>query len=171
MKLRKRRPRGSAGGGGGGGGGKDQGGGGSGGGESEDKAAVEERKAEEVRAFKANEAARIIRASCMAGSRIRKRRHQTKRILEHVSVNERRDGRAVSNNKATTTISRSRAHRAEQVRKLGQFSANIDPYPELYWRLWDGDIPAGLEMNPAGELWERGELERMGRGLPCLAGA
>jgi hypothetical protein len=122
-----------------------------------------------VRVFKANEAARIIKASCMAGSRIRKRKHVTKRILEHVSVNEQRDGRAVNNNKAT--MSRGRAHRAEQVRKLGQLSANIDPYPELYWRLWDGDIPTGLEMKPTGELWKGGELERVGRGLPCLAGA
>ncbi|KAH6641430.1 hypothetical protein F5144DRAFT_563558 [Chaetomium tenue] len=101
----------------------------------------------------------------MAGLRIRKRKQVAKRILEHVSVNER-EGRAMDSSAAAA---RGRAYRAEQVRKLGQFSADIDPYPELYWRLWGEDIPTGLEMKPVGELWEGAELERMARGLPCLA--
>ncbi|EAQ86053.1 predicted protein [Chaetomium globosum CBS 148.51] len=100
--------------GGGGGGKEDQGGGG---GEPEDREAAERRKRDEIRAFKANEAARIIRASCMAGLRIRKRKQVAMRILEHVSVNER-EGRAMDGSAAA---GRGRAYRAEQVRKLARW--------------------------------------------------
>ncbi|KAH6840991.1 hypothetical protein B0I37DRAFT_357822 [Chaetomium sp. MPI-CAGE-AT-0009] len=137
-------------------------GGGGGDGGFEDREVVERRKADEARAFKANEAARIIRASCMAGARVRKREEGAKRIPgEH-------DGREVA---GSASAHGGLGHRAVQARKLGQFTASIDPYPGLYWCLWDKDIPVGLEIKPAGELWEGGELERVARGLPCLAGA
>ncbi|KAK3297071.1 uncharacterized protein B0H64DRAFT_456921 [Chaetomium fimeti] len=159
-RLRKIKRKGSS------GGGEDRGGGGRGGGgggdePEEDKEAAEKRKAAEVRAFKAHEAARIMTASCMAGGRARKMNRGANRVQGLVGAEEG-DGSSAHGGVG---------HRAGQTRKLSQFLGKFDPYPELYWRLWDKDIPGGLEMEPAGELWEGGEMERAGRGLPSWAGA
>ncbi|KAL2175102.1 uncharacterized protein P884DRAFT_271676 [Thermothelomyces heterothallicus CBS 202.75] len=120
------------------------------------RAAARRKKEEEenhVRESRANEAARIIYASCMAGHRVQRRRARARRLMDLAGTV--RDGTAVQ------------GERSDAVRRLGRSAEKADPFPDLYWRTWGRAIPPGLEMDPFGEMWEDGveeKGEQAGRG-------
>ncbi|KAL2142470.1 hypothetical protein VTI28DRAFT_1118 [Corynascus sepedonium] len=102
-----------------------------------------------IREAKANEAARIIYASCMAGNRIRKRRGRVRRLVDLATTPSREtDHSQVERNEAFDMLLR-RSH-----------AGNTDPFPELYWRAWNKALPLDLEMDRHGEKWEDNEHVR-----------
>ncbi|KAL2162810.1 hypothetical protein VTH06DRAFT_6646 [Thermothelomyces fergusii] len=101
-----------------------------------------EREEHGVREVRANEAARIIYASCMAGRRVQKRRARARRLMDPAGT--ARDGAALR-------VERSGSG---PVSGPDRTAGNADPFPDLYWRAWGHAIPPGLEMDPCGEMWE-----------------
>ncbi|KAL2195061.1 hypothetical protein P885DRAFT_62311 [Corynascus similis CBS 632.67] len=102
-----------------------------------------------IREARANEAARIMYASCMAGNRIRKRRGRVRRLVDLATTPSRETEHSqVERNEAFDMLLR-RSH-----------AGNTDPFPELYWRAWNKALPLDLEMDRHGEKWEDNEQVR-----------
>ncbi|KAK4249785.1 hypothetical protein C7999DRAFT_12375 [Corynascus novoguineensis] len=103
-----------------------------------------------IREAKANEAARIMYASCMAGNRVRKRRGRARRLVDLATTPSRKTEHSQAERNESFDMLLLRRSRA----------GNTDPFPELYWRAWNKALPLDLEMDRHGEKWEENEQVR-----------
>ncbi|KAK3902542.1 hypothetical protein C8A05DRAFT_33750 [Staphylotrichum tortipilum] len=107
-----------------------------------------------ARERRANEAARIIRASCEAGERIRRR--GVRRMVLAAGQGGRVGAWAMETDEDLTQRGGKRTHRRGQLAFQDLVNWG-DPFPALYKDLWVGGIPEDLEFDIKGEKWDDGE--------------
>ncbi len=96
-----------------------------------------------IRERRANEAARIIVASCRTGAKLAKRKLRTRQRRE---LGETGHGQP-----------KGVPHKSQE--KINDSVNNRDPYPAFYYNLWRREVPDDLEIHRHGERWadEEGE--------------
>jgi hypothetical protein len=116
----------------------------------------------ETRAAVANEAARILCASCYAGAKIAETEDPKLKKKQRKEPREKKH--------KTWTAGDVQAAKREQQEKEGrrmtfeEFMDIVDPYPRQFWNVWGKKVPTNLQVYSFGEQWGEGQGGEKGDG-------